>query len=243
MGLKFRWVRILIIAVGIATFAIAVKPLNLQDYLHHALLWVQHLGATGAIVFMAIYILATILLIPGSLLTLGGGAIFGVVLGSIYVFSAAAIGATLAFWVGRYLTRDWVFKQIAAHPKFQAIDDAIGHEGFKIVILTRLSPIFPFNLLNYTLGVTQVSLKDYLLGFVGMLPGTVTYVYIGSLAGSLASLGSPSTSQPQTQMLQWTIQIIGLIATVVVTLYITRIARQALTESLIGKGEGMRDEG
>ncbi|MCL6436365.1 MAG: TVP38/TMEM64 family protein [Leptolyngbyaceae cyanobacterium HOT.MB2.61] len=204
----------------------------MQDYLQSALLWIQNLGPAGAIAFMAIYILATVLLIPGSLLTLGGGAIFGVLVGSVYVFLAASIGATLAFLIGRYLARGWVSKQIEGNTKFKAVDNAIAREGLKIVILTRLSPVFPFNLLNYALGVTQVSLKDYLVGFIGMLPGTVMYVYIGSLAGSLAMIGSPSTTNPQIQMIQWIIRIVGLIATIAVTVYITRIARKALDESV-----------
>jgi uncharacterized membrane protein YdjX (TVP38/TMEM64 family) len=220
------------IASGVAILAIALKQLNVQDYLQSALLWIQNLGPAGAIAFMAIYILATVLLIPGSLLTLGGGAIFGVLVGSVYVFLAASIGATLAFLIGRYLARGWVSKQIEGNTKFKAVDNAIAREGLKIVILTRLSPVFPFNLLNYALGVTQVSLKDYLVGFIGMLPGTVMYVYIGSLAGSLAMIGSPSTTNPQTQMIQWIIRIVGLIATIAVTVYITRIARKALDESV-----------
>ncbi len=220
------------IASGVAILAIALKQLNVQDYLQSALLWIQNLGPAGAIAFMAIYILATVLFIPGSLLTLGGGAIFGVLVGSVYVFLAASIGATLAFLIGRYLARGWVSKQIEGNTKFKAVDNAIAREGLKIVILTRLSPVFPFNLLNYALGVTQVSLKDYLVGFIGMLPGTVMYVYIGSLAGSLAMIGSPSTTNPQTQMIQWIIRIVGLIATIAVTVYITRIARKALDESV-----------
>ncbi|WP_421656203.1 TVP38/TMEM64 family protein [Leptothermofonsia sp. ETS-13] len=220
------------IASGVAILAIALKQLNVQDYLQSVLLWIQNLGPAGAIAFMAIYILATVLFIPGSLLTLGGGAIFGVLLGSVYVFLAASIGATLAFLIGRYLARGWVSKQIEGNTKFKAVDNAIAREGLKIVILTRLSPVFPFNLLNYALGVTQVSLKDYLVGFIGMLPGTVMYVYIGSLAGSLAMIGSPSTANPQTQMIQWIIRIVGLIATIAVTVYVTRIARKALDESV-----------
>ncbi len=220
------------IASGVAILAIALKQLNVQDYLQSALLWIQNLGPAGAIAFMAIYILATVLFIPGSLLTLGGGAIFGVLVGSVYVFLAASIGATLAFLIGRYLARGWVSKQIEGNTKFKAVDNAIARKGLKIVILTRLSPVFPFNLLNYALGVTQVSLKDYLVGFIGMLPGTVMYVYIGSLAGSLAMIGSPSTTNPQTQMIQWIIRIVGLIATIAVTVYITRIARKALDESV-----------
>jgi uncharacterized membrane protein YdjX (TVP38/TMEM64 family) len=199
---------------------------NPQTILFHALTWVDSLGAVGAIAFIIIYILATVAFFPGSILTLGAGVVFGVVLGSFYVFIGATIGATVAFLVGRYLARGWVAEKIQGNSKFQAIDEAVGREGLKIVLLTRLSPIFPFNLLNYAYGVTGVSLKDYLLGSAGMIPGTIMYVYIGSLAGNLATIG---TSAPATNpALPWTIRLIGLIATVAVTLYVTKIARQAL---------------
>ncbi|MCA2812346.1 MAG: TVP38/TMEM64 family protein [Microcystis aeruginosa K13-05] len=199
---------------------------NPQTILFHALTWVDSLGAVGAIAFIIIYILATVAFFPGSILTLGAGVVFGLVLGSFYVFIGATIGATVAFLVGRYLARGWVAEKIQGNSKFQAIDEAVGREGLKIVLLTRLSPIFPFNLLNYAYGVTGVSLKDYLLGSAGMIPGTIMYVYIGSLAGSLATIG---TSAPATNpVLPWTIRLSGFIATVAVTLYVTKIARQAL---------------
>jgi len=199
---------------------------NPQTILFHALTWVDSLGAIGAIAFIIIYILATVAFFPGSILTLGAGVVFGLVLGSFYVFIGATIGATVAFLVGRYLARGWVAEKIQGNSKFQAIDEAVGKEGLKIVLLTRLSPVFPFNLLNYAYGVTGVSLKDYLLGSAGMIPGTIMYVYIGSLAGNLATIG---TSTPATNpVLQWTIRLIGFIATVAVTLYVTKIARQAL---------------
>jgi uncharacterized membrane protein YdjX (TVP38/TMEM64 family) len=191
---------------------------------------VDSLGAVGAIAFIIIYILATVAFFPGSILTLGAGVVFGVVLGSFYVFIGATIGATAAFLVGRYLARGWVAEKIQGNNKFQAIDEAVGKEGLKIVLLTRLSPIFPFTLLNYAYGVTGVSLKDYLIGCAGMIPGTIMYVYIGSLAGSLATIG---TSAPATNpVLLWTIRLIGFIATVAVTLYVTKIARQALASVL-----------
>jgi len=187
---------------------------------------VDSLGAVGAIAFIIIYILATVAFFPGSILTLGAGVVFGVVLGSFYVFIGATIGATAAFLVGRYLARGWVVEKIQGNNKFQAIDEAVGKEGLKIVLLTRLSPIFPFTLLNYAYGVTGVSLKDYLLGCAGMIPGTIMYVYIGSLAGNLATIGT--SAQATNPVLSWTIRLIGFIATVAVTLYVTKIARQAL---------------
>ena len=208
---------------------------NPQELLRNALEWVDSLGAVGAIAFMLIYIVATVAFLPGSILTLGAGVVFGVVLGSIYVFIGATIGAALAFLVGRYFARGWISKKIAGNDKFAAIDRAVGEEGFKIVLLTRLSPVFPFNLLNYGLGVTGVSFKDYVLASVGMIPGTIMYVYLGSLAGNIATIGG--AEQPTNPTITWAIRIIGFIATVAVTLYVTKVARKALDESIAVSSE------
>lgn len=211
--------------------------LNPQEWLRNALQWIDSLGAVGAIVFILLYIIATVAFLPGSILTLGAGVVFGVVLGSFYVFIGATLGATAAFLVGRYLARSWVAKKIEGNNKFRAIDEAVGKEGLKIVLLTRLSPIFPFNLLNYAYGITGVSLKDYVIGSVGMIPGTIMYVYIGSLAGSLAKVGTEA--QPANSTVQWAIRIIGFIATVAVTVYVTKIARKAL-EAEVLESEGKK---
>ncbi|MGB7443029.1 MAG: TVP38/TMEM64 family protein [Coleofasciculaceae cyanobacterium] len=207
-----------------------VQGFNPQEWLRNALQWIQDLGPVGAIAFIILYIVATVAFLPGSILTLGAGVVFGVILGSLYVFVGATLGATAAFLVGRYLARGWVAKKIEGNQKFKAIDEAVGREGLKIVLLTRLSPVFPFNLLNYAYGLTGVSLKDYFFGSVGMIPGTIMYVYIGSLAGSLATIGGES--QPSNPTIQWAIRIIGFIATVAVTLYVTKVARKALDEKV-----------
>jgi uncharacterized membrane protein YdjX (TVP38/TMEM64 family) len=203
---------------------------NPQEILRNALQWIDSLGSVGAIAFITLYIIASIAFLPGSILTLGAGVVFGVILGSLYVFIGATLGATAAFLVGRYLARGWVSQKIEDNNKFRAIDEAVATEGFKIVFLTRLSPVFPFNLLNYAFGVTGVSLKDYFLGCIGMIPGTIMYVYIGSLAGSLARIGTEE--QPSNPTVQWAIRIIGFIATVGVTVYVTRLARKALEEKV-----------
>lgn len=208
--------------------SVTIPSFNPQDLLRSSLQWVESLGYIGGLAFMLIYIVATVAFIPGSILTLGAGAIFGVVLGSLYVFVGATLGAIAAFLVGRYLARDWIGKKIEGNQKFAAIDRAVAHEGFKIVLLTRLSPVFPFNLLNYAFGVTGVTLKDYALASVGMFSGTVMYVYIGSLAGDIARIGIEN--QPANSTIQWVIRIIGFIATIAVTLYVTSIASKAIAE-------------
>ncbi|MEG3437337.1 TVP38/TMEM64 family protein [Pannus brasiliensis CCIBt3594] len=204
--------------------------LNPRAWLQSALESIDRLGAVGAIAFIALYIVATIAFVPGSPLTLGAGAIFGILMGSLYVLIGATLGAIAAFLVGRYLAREWVARKIAGNQKFAAIDRAVGREGLKIVLLTRLSPVFPFIFLNYAYGVTAVSLRDYALGSVGMIPGTILYVYIGSLAGNLASIGTGTPSA--NPALQWSVRIVGLIATIAVTLYTTKIARTALEKEV-----------
>ncbi|MEG4519678.1 MULTISPECIES: TVP38/TMEM64 family protein [unclassified Microcoleus] len=224
-----RWKLILGIALAVALIA-ATRFLNFQGILKNALESIASLGPWGPAAFILIYIVATVLFIPGSLLTLGSGVLFGVVGGSVCVSIGSVLGATCAFLVGRYLTRDWVSKQIEGNQKFKAIDSAVASEGWKIVLLTRLSPIFPFNLLNYAFGVTQVSLKDYFLAsWIGMIPGTVMYVYIGSLAGSLAALGSSGRSRTAAE---WALYGLGLLATIALTVYATRLAKKALDEKI-----------
>jgi uncharacterized membrane protein YdjX (TVP38/TMEM64 family) len=227
---KFKFLLLISLVI---TLIITSRYINIPEILHTTAMWVENLGYLAPIAFIVIYNLATLLFIPGSILTLKGGCLFGVFWGSIYVIIAAIIGATLAFLIGRYLSRDWIAQKLEKHPKFKAIDLAVAKEGWKIVLLTRLSPIFPFNLLNYAFGVTQVSLKDYILGSIGIIPGTVMYVYIGSLATNLATLNTPH--QPlntEAQIGQSVMQILGLMATVAVTIYITKVAQKALKQSV-----------
>jgi uncharacterized membrane protein YdjX (TVP38/TMEM64 family) len=214
-----------LVAAAAALIA-AGRIFPIQELLRGVLDRVAGLGPAGVAAFVAVYVLACILMVPGSVLTLGAGAVFGVVRGTAIISVASTLGATAAFLVGRHLARDWVARRIAGNPRFAAIDAAVGREGWKIVGLTRLSPAFPFNLLNYAYGLTSVRPRDYVIAsWVGMLPGTVMYVYLGSLAGSLARLGAPGGGRTPAQgALFW----VGLAATVAVTILVTRIARRAL---------------
>jgi uncharacterized membrane protein YdjX (TVP38/TMEM64 family) len=231
-----KWLKYGLIMISIAAIVILTKQLGIADWAAHtlqnALIQVNTWGIWAPIGFILIYNIATVLLMPGLILTLGGGALFGLGWGTLYVFIAATLGATFAFLIGRYFARDWVNAKVKQNPKFTTIDHAIAREGLKIVFLLRLSPLFPFNLLNYALGITQVSLKDYVIGSLGMIPGTLLYVYIGSLAGNVAMLGMPQAIDPQAQLWEWALQIVGFIATIGVTIYITKVAKAALAESL-----------
>ncbi|MFW5741688.1 MAG: TVP38/TMEM64 family protein [Spirochaetota bacterium] len=226
MAKRDATIRLAVLLVLVAALITATIVVDVNTYLRDVLEWVRDRGAAGVLMFAAVYITATVLFVPGSILTLGAGFIYGVVWGSVYVSVASTLGATAAFIVGRYFARDWIAAKVSGNKRFAAIDDAVGGEGWKIVGLTRLSPVFPFNLLNYAYGLTKVSLRDYFFAsWIGMMPGTVMYVYIGSLAGDLATLGAGGRARTTGE---WALYAVGLLATVAVTVYVTRLARQAL---------------
>jgi uncharacterized membrane protein YdjX (TVP38/TMEM64 family) len=189
--------------------------------------WVDGLGAWGAVIFVLGYVLATVAFVPGSVLTLGAGAIFGLGQGVVLVFIGATLGASAAFLVSRYLARRAVERRLARNPRFAAIDRAVEAEGRRIVFLLRLSPVFPFNLLNYALGLTRVRFRDFLVASLGMLPGTVLYVYYGKVLGDVAHLAGGARMERGPGY--YVILALGLIATVAVTTIIARIARRALS--------------
>jgi len=191
--------------------------------------WVEGLGAAGPVVFIAGYALAVVAFVPASLLTLAAGAIFGLGAGVVYVFTAAFAGSCLAFLVSRYVARSAVEQRIRGHAAFAAIDRAVAEQGRKIVFLLRLSPAFPFTLLNYALGLTRVKFSDYAVAGAGMLPGTFLFVYYGKLAGDVAALagGAPVEKGPA----YYGVLVLGLVATIAVTTVVTRIARRSLREA------------
>lgn len=197
-----------------------------QEILRRSLAWIEGLGALGPVAFILLYVFAVVFFVPGSVLTLSGGALFGVAAGVAYVSIAATLGATSAFLIGRYLARDWVARRIENNSRFRAIDEAVAREGWKIVGLVRLSPIFPFSLVNYAFGLTSVSLNHYVFAsWLGMLPGTALYVFLGSLGGDLAAGRSRSAAE-------WGVYAAGLAATILVTVFVTRIARKSLEQQV-----------
>lgn len=192
--------------------------------------WVDSLGFWGPLVFISGYAIASVALVPGSLLTLAAGAIFGLAKGTAFVFIGASLGALSAFLIARYGAREWVEQRLAAKPRFRMIDRAVGRQGRRIVFLLRLSPIFPFSLLNYALGLTRVRFSDYLIACLGMIPGTFLYVYYGKALGSLAAVAGGAGVERDTGY--WIVLSLGLIATIVVTAIVTRIARNAIQEEV-----------
>ena len=223
-----------LIGIGLVVVALIAVGSQAGPALERFQVWVGDLGALGPIVFILGYALATVAFAPGAILTLAAGPIFGVVLGSVYVFIAASLGAALAFLAARHVVRSAIEKRVADYPSFAAIDEAIARDGRRIVFLLRLSPIFPFNLLNYALGLTRVGFVDYCVASFGMIPATVLYVYLGALGGQAAVAASGGGD---TALLTWGIRILGLAATVLVTVLVTRTARRALDEAAVTEGE------
>jgi len=226
------------IAGGVAAVLVLVilaKTLHIQEHLLDLVGWIREAGWPGLVIFTLAYVAATVLFLPGSILTLGAGFAYGVGLGTAAVTVAANLGAFVAFLLGRTVARGWVAARVQENARFGAIDRAVGREGLKIVLLTRLSPIFPFNLLNYAFGVTGVSARDYVVGsLIGMLPGTLMYVYLGSLITNVSELAAGRASGGDAQQLFY---FAGLAATVGVSIYVTRIARRALAEATEGENE------
>jgi uncharacterized membrane protein YdjX (TVP38/TMEM64 family) len=194
--------------------------------------WVQTQGSAGMVLFVLGYAAATVLFVPGSLLTLAAGAVFGLIKGTALVFIGATIGETAAFLIARYFARAQVERRVAGDARFEKIDRAIGQHGRKIVLLLRLSPLFPFNLLNYALGLTRVTVRDYVIASIGILPGTLLYVYAGKVVGDIASIAS-GVSVPRGPA-YYTVLGLGLAATAAVTIMVARIARQSLESAHAG---------
>lgn len=185
-------------------------------------------GAAGVALFAAAYLIAPVLLVPGSVLTLGAGFLYGPLWGTLLVSPLSVAAASIAFLLGRTIARRAVEKRMARDARFAAIDRAVGESGFRVVVLLRLSPIIPFTLLNYALGLTRVGFGRYVLAsFLGMLPGTFLYVFLGSAATSAAGL-SQHTGGAAGRAAFW----IGVLATIVAVAIVTRIARRALGHAL-----------
>jgi uncharacterized membrane protein YdjX (TVP38/TMEM64 family) len=226
--------KFLIGIIAIATIVVAAKSFGSEATLRDALAWIERLGPLAPITFIGAYVLAAIMFVPGAILTIGAGVLFGLVRGTVYVSVGATLGATSAFLIGRYMARDWVARKLHGKQQFKVIDRAVAREGWKIVGLARLSPIFPFNLLNYAFGLTDIPLKAYFLAsWVGMIPGILMYVYIGTLVGDLARISSGAGKGAPGK---WAFEVIGFIATIAVTVYVTRVARKALREQSVEQG-------
>ena len=222
--------RALSIVLGIALVAAATYLLPLAEWVTGLAQGARETGALGVAIFFAAYVVSTVAVLPGSILTLALGFAYGPVWGLAIASPASVTGATCAFLLGRTLLRDWAAHKVGGSARARAIEAAVDREGFKLVLLLRLSPLVPFNLLNYVLSLTSVRPGTYVLAsFVGMLPGTLLYVYLGSLAPAAAELSSAAQGDGAART---TLYVIGLLATVAVVVIGTRAARRALDAEL-----------
>ncbi len=224
-----RPLKLIVFCVVIVAIAATAWFLPLKQYLTDFLTWTKGLGSWAPVFVVLFYVVASVFFLPGSVLTLGAGFLFGVPVGFLSAWIGAILGACAAFFVGRTLARDWIAAKVAGNSRFAAVDEAVGKEGFKIVFLLRLSPVFPFNFLNYALGLTKVSFKHYALAsMIGMIPAGLMYVYFGSAARSLADAAAGNVEQGLAgRVFFW----FGLVATVAVALFVTRLARKSLQEA------------
>ncbi|MGH9801678.1 MAG: TVP38/TMEM64 family protein, partial [Blastocatellia bacterium] len=205
---------------------IGLRFLPVSDWLNFLQTRIEGLESFAPIAYVLLYVVTTVLLIPGSLLTIGAAGIFSFWKALAVVLAGANLGALCAFWLTRTFLREKVARWAEANPKFAALDRAIGREGFKMVLLVRLSPVFPFTLLNYLLGLTTVRTGSYVLAnLIGMLPGTFLYVYIGATARDALRAGASGVG-----MWQMVLRVVGLLATVAVVALVTRTARKALAQ-------------
>src|SRR5437868_3391037 len=219
-----KWIIVILVVVLLSVLS-AILPV--KEWIREFIGWVQQLGAIGVVVFIIAYAIATVLFLPGWIFTVSAGLIYGVFGGTLVALTGAVIGASLAFLVARYLLRENIEEITEKNPRFAAIDEAIGKNGWKIVGLLRLSPLIPFNLSNYFYGITSISFGSYVLvSAVGMIPGTLLYAYLGAI-GQAGISGGPS----QHDKWQYVLLAVGLIATMAVTILISRIAKKALKKT------------
>lgn len=191
---------------------------------------VQNAGPWGWALFIGLYALCCLLFIPGSILTVSAGAIYGFWFGSALVLIGNGLGSVMSLLITRFLLREWVQKKINKHPKLKAIEKAVANDDWRLVFLTRLSPIMPFSLINYSLGLTRIPAWRFLLALeLGAVPATLVYVYIGTLMGSLAQIGPDLKAH---RPIEWIFQGAGILIAVGVTIYVTRLATNAINQRM-----------
>ena len=215
-------VRALLLVVAAAVFVLLFRWVKQTGLLDQSLRWIQSLGPWAPAVFIMLFVVTVIICLPAAILTAGGGFIFGFGLGALFVLLAAVISSNVTFLISRHLAREWMTKKLGANPRFRAIDEAVAAEGWKIVALVRLAPIFPFSITSYAFGLTRVSWKEYFIANFAMLPGTLLYVYLGSIARDL-------TEKVPTPL--W-IKITAFALALVAVIYVARVAKRALARKL-----------
>lgn len=219
-------------AIAISTAAVVVilallVHLNVHPYVLELFAWLDSIGMWGPLLFMLIYILIVVFVLPGILFTLGAGFLFGVVKGSIYIVLANTLGATIAFLIARHFLWTKASRYLLRQPKLKVLNDELMPKGWKIVLITRMVPFFPFKLSNYFFGLTRISLRGFVIGhMIGCWPLTINIVYIGSMAADLATLGTPEAAVRSP--LEWAVYGAGFVLAALTGIYLARRASQVL---------------
>ncbi len=202
-------------------------------WLHHVVDWmkfIQDAGPWGWGLFIGLYALCCLLFIPGSILTIAAGAVYGFWGGCVLVLIGNGMGSVFSLLIARLFLRDWIKGRIAKNPHLKAVEEAVANDDLKLVFLTRLSPLMPFSLINYSLGLTSISPWRFLLALeLGAVPATCVYVYIGTLMGDLTRIGPDLKAH---RPIEWVVQGAGLLVAIGVTIYVTRLATRALNQRL-----------
>ena len=178
----------------------------------------------GIFIFAFVYVVWVSCLLPGSWLSMLSGFLYGVWLGSLIVFIGALIGAHLTFYLGRTFLKEWAQTKVSNFPKIQIIEKAVKREGLRVILLTRLSPLFPFGLLNFTYGLSEVRVLDFTLGMIGILPGTILYCSLGSLALKVSNFGDVLSGRSDTGTFIWS--LISIFSTILVVMLILRSTKK-----------------
>jgi len=228
--MKWRFGIVLILLVVVALLVVQ-SEIDMRERTARFVEWLQSQGTLGLVWLGLAYIPASVFVFPASLLTLAGGFAFGVAMTVVAVSLGSTVGATAAFLAGRSFLRRFIEHKMSSDVVFRSLDVAVAEQGFKIVMLTRFSPILPFGLLNYAFGLTKVRVRDFILAsWIGMFPGTVLYVSIGSAAKSLSDIAA---GRSEGGIAQKVFFAVGLLATLAVTIVINRIARKALKDASV----------
>ena len=199
--------------------------MGFSEFLHHSMEWIAHSGWVGVAWFLVLYTLTCVFFLPGSILTISAGAVYGFWFSTALVTVSSTVGAAVNFLTSRYLAGDWMRRRIGQHAKFRALEKAVSAQGWRMILISRMSPIIPHSLVSYAAGLIQISFWRFTLAsFVGFLPQSAAYTYIGAMVGkALRTSAGVTPHDPVT----WAFYGLGLAATVAITVITTRIARRS----------------
>lgn len=235
-----RWKGPLLL-VALLLMAVLYLVLPVEQYADDVLRWVQGLGAWSYLAFFGLYIVVAVVLIPAGILTIGAGFLYGPIIGTIIVSVSSTAGAAVAFLLGRTVAHDWAAERVEDFPRVNALYRAIEKDDFKVVLLARLIPIFPFNILNYAFSLTKVSFKKYIFAsWLGMLPATIVYVYVGAAAKNLTRVAA---GEVEVGALQVALFVLAGVAAMAVALILMRRARREFAELSAREDESVEDSG